>query len=128
MLSTPSATGAYSPSMARARLFRTSCAKIAAHHTISEAVSKLHLHLTPILYPHKPHHPTTKKLPSVCQPPCNIPPAATQRGSNATNTASSPPPHAREQRDQRTKVKTPRGGGLGVVVWLYWKPCEDAGT
>ena len=36
-----------------------------------------------------------------------------QQGSKATNAG---------------KVKTPRGGGLGVVVWFNWKPCEDAGT
>lgn len=86
------------------RLFRTSCAKIATHHTKSTAVSKLHLHLhsdslstqaTP------PHH---QKLPSVCQPPYNIEPPPTTT--------------AREQSDQRKKVKTPRGGGLGVVVWF----------
>lgn len=95
------------------RLFRTSCAKTAAHHTKSKAVSKLHLNLhsdslsaqaTP------PHHQKTPiSLSTVLQ-------------HSPTTTP------AREQRDQRGKVKTPRGGGLSVVVWFNWKPCEDAGT
>ncbi len=86
------------------RLFRTSCAKIATHLTKSQQSLNSTYTSTPIPYPHKPHHPTTKKLPSVCQPPYYI----------------EPPPitTAREQRDQRWKVKTPRGGGLGVVVWF----------
>lgn len=65
------------------RLFRTSCAKTAAHHTKSKAVSKLHLNLhsdslsaqaTP------PHH---QKLPPH------------QRGSNATYAAYFTPPQQR---------------------------------
>lgn len=63
------------------RLFRTSCAKIAAHHTKSQQSLNSTYTSTPIPYPHKPHHPTTKKLPSVCQPPYNIepPPTTTAR-------------------------------------------------
>ena len=89
------------------RLFRTSCAKIATHLTKSQQSLNSTYTSTPIPYPHKPHHPTTKKLPPH------------QRGSNATYAAYFTPPQQRGcANTQRWKVKTPRGGGLGVVVWF----------
>lgn len=62
------------------RLFRTSCAKTAAHHTKSKAVSKLHLNLH------------SDSLSTQATPPPPKTPV-TQRGSKATYAAYFTPPH-----------------------------------
>lgn len=65
------------------RLFRTSCAKTAAHHTKSKAVSKLHLNLH------------SDSLSAQATPPHHQKTPVTQRGSKATYAAYFTPPQQR---------------------------------
>lgn len=106
------------------RLFRTSCAKTAAHHTKSKAVSKLHLNLhsdslsaqaTP------PHH---QKLPSHSEeakrPMQPISPLHNSKGAMrpTLNHASHPTTKAREPKRPTLTGKNSPGwwAGCGCVV------------
>ena len=101
------------------RLFRTSCAKIAAHHTKSQQSLNSTYTSTPIPYPHKPHHPTTTAR--VCNPqPTNHISKTTREGAKrpTLNHTSHPSTTARVCKHPTLEGKNSPGwwAGCGCMV------------